>query len=146
MNNKEISYAYMAGFVDANGSISIVSLAKTKQYIIKISVCNRDKTVIDLFKKEFSGEKVRKRIPKNVNWRPIYVWSRTSLKAKEIIEKLLPYLRIKKKQAKLTIKAQKIKSSGLPNDTRWKLEKFAKRQEKLRVLKEECNLLNKRGT
>lgn len=143
--NEELLYAYMAGFVDADGSISISTVAKRKRYIPKITVCNCDQRVVELFSNKFGG-KVRKRTWKNKNWRPNYEWTLTCKKASSVIEKLFPYLQIKKRQAKLVLKAVEIKSQSSSALARWHPDKWAELQTQLALLKTECKSLNKRGT
>lgn len=137
--------AYMAGFVDADGSISISTVAKHKRYIPKVTVCNCDKRVVQLFASEFGG-KVRKRVWKNKNWRPNYEWSLTCKKAAAVIEQLLPYLLIKKKQGQIALQATKLKAKSSGVLKRWRPEEWFAIQEELQKLKEQCLKLNKRGT
>jgi hypothetical protein len=134
----------MAGFVDADGSISIVTVAKNKRYIPKLTVCNCKKEVVYLFADHFGG-KIRKRVWKNKNWRPNFEWTLTSKKASHVIKKLLPYLLIKKKQAELVLQAVEIKSKSSSALARWHPDKWQALQEQLRILKVECKELNKRG-
>ena len=145
MKNDQLFYAYLAGFVDADGLIGIVSLAKEKRYVIQVSACNCNETPIQMLKEKFGG-KIRKRIWKNKKWKPNYEWKLTSLKAKAVIQELLPYLKIKHEQAKLALEAQELKSEFSCAYWRWNPEVKKKRDSKLLQLKQKCNKLNKRGT
>jgi len=141
--DKKLLYAHMAGFVDADGSISVISVASTRSYVPKITVCNCKKEIVDLFSAEFGG-KVRKRTWKNKNWRPNYEWSQTCKKATAIIDKLKPYLVLKKEQAEIACAVQEFKSERSVHP-RWHKDLFAQKQEKLRILKNQVQALNKRG-
>lgn len=142
---KDILYAYMAGFVDADGSIGISAVSKAKQYVSKITVTNCNKKVVELFKDEFGG-KVRCRTWKNKNWKPGYEWSYTAVKAQNIITLLLPYLRIKKKQALLVLRLGKLKARYNGAVRRWDRDIDKKCDRVYCKLKNRCQLLNKRGT
>ena len=135
----------MAGFVDADGYISISTVAKKKRFIPKVTVCNCKKDVVDLFSNEFGG-KTRMRVWKNKNWRPNYEWSLTCRKAAHVIKLLMPYLRIKKQQGALALKAAELKSKSSGGLSRWQPEAWQAIQDELEILKTECKKLNKRGT
>lgn len=51
--DKNLLYAYMAGFVDGDGYISIVSVSKAKNCISKIAVTNCNYEIIEKFSNEF---------------------------------------------------------------------------------------------
>ena len=141
----DLLLSYMAGFVDADGSISIVTVAKKKRYIPKVAATNCNYEIIELFKNNFGG-KIRKRVRKNKNWRDCYEWSLTCRKAGKVIEQLFPYLIIKKEQAALALQAIEIKSKSNAGLFRWRHEEWKKIQTELQILKEKCKNLNKRGT
>lgn len=92
--------------------------------------------------------KVRKRIwnkEGKENWRDVYEWSLTSQKAVKVIEKLYPFLFLKRKQAELAMQVGKLLSSRNAGMKRWNLDLFERIQCEINSLKEECLLLNKRG-
>ena len=144
ITEKELLYAYMAGFVDADGYISIVTLAWNKQQIAKIAVCNTNFAVIDLFVKEFGG-KVRTREQKVANWRRVYEWQLTSNKGVAVMKLLLPYLKLKTEQANLAIELQKLRQDKRIT-SRWHPELWKERVAKFQALKDRCIALNTRGT
>ena len=141
----DTKYAYMAGFVDADGSISISTVSSTKQYVPKLTVCNCNKTVVEMFEREFGG-KVRERVwQKHVNWRPNFEWTLTARKGRNAVLKLLPYLRIKRDQALLVVKLQGLKDTFNGAMRRWDRELDAKCDLVYRKIKDRCKALNKRG-
>lgn len=141
---EKIVLAYMAGFVDADGSIGIVSVAATKQYVAQLVVCNCDVKPILLFEQYFGG-KCRMRKWKNDNWRPNYEWKITAKKAELAIKQLLPYLQIKDEQARHVIKLQELKSRYNAAYLRWNPEIKKQHLSELKQIKDLCGALNKRG-
>jgi len=146
MKDKKLLYAYMAGFVDADGSISIISMSQKKRFTVRITVSNCNYDIISLFTTEFGG-KVREKKGRKKNWKVCYEWSLTSNKALAVIQTLYPFLRIKQGQADLTIELQqlrlKMKSEGIHH--RWHKEKWDAGQTIMQQLKDKCMSLNKRG-
>lgn len=146
LDEKQLLYAYMAGFLDADGSISIVSLSQNKRYTVKVSITNCNQDVISLFSKEFGG-KIRAKSGKKKNWNTCYEWSMTSNKALAIINTLYPFIKIKRGQADLAIELQalraKMRKEGVHH--RWHKDKWDLGQKKMLKIKEACMKLNKRG-
>ena len=143
MNENEF-FAYLAGFIDADGSIGIVTVAKSKTYVVQVCASNCNRTPIDMLQQRFGG-KVRTRDWKNKKWKINYEWKLTSQKAMSVIEKLLPYLIIKKEQAQIAITAQLLKQKYSRSFLRWHQDVKAARDEELEVLKLRCKQLNHRG-
>lgn len=141
---KNVLYAYMAGFVDADGSISIGSVGKQRQCVSKLVVTNCNEKVVQLFQKEFGGQ-VRCRVWENKKWKPNYEWRLTAVKAQSVIKLLLPYLRIKKKQALLTLRLGKLKAKYNGATRRWNPELSEKCNRVYSKIKDRCQLLNRRG-
>lgn len=141
--SKDILYSYMAGFVDADGSISIASVSKKKRFTAKLNVSNCKEEIIKLFKDEFGG-KIRVRNWENKRWRPCFWWDITHKRATAALKELLPYLKIKKKQAELAIKMDFLHDE-MKKHGRWHPEVKTHIEDEMIKLKEECVLLNKRG-
>lgn len=147
---KKVELAYLAGIVDGEGSISVKSESKKRPYVVYLSVTNTNYDMIKIFEGHFGG-KVRKRNWSNnqknakKNWKPCYEWCISKLQAVRAVEKLLPYIRIKNKQAILLLRLAKLRSkyNGV----------FLRHHPdiKLRILgiferiKQKCKTLNKRG-
>jgi hypothetical protein len=141
----ELDLAYLAGFIDGEGSIGIVVVAKHKKYVTQIAACNCNPTPIMLLKELFGG-KIRLRNWKNKKWKPNYEWKLTAKKAAVVIKAILPYLKIKNKQAEIVLRSQQLKGKYTAGMMRWHPELKVARDAELQLLKEECNKLNKRGT
>jgi len=154
----ELIYAYLAGFIDADGSVTIViSRYKEKktgklriQYRIKLSAHNCKIGPIAILQQYFGGGKLRyKKTGKaklHDNWRPCYEWIICNTLAAEALKKMLPYLTVKKRQAILALRMDKIKKRyGRKIVRRWNPEFGIRCDRVYEKLKQECNRLNKRG-
>jgi len=145
---EELFYSYMAGFVDADGSISVKSMGKTRPYVPYLAVCNCNFEVIKLFAEHFGNGKTRRREwrTKNErqNWRPCYEFCLTARSAAQAIRVLYPYLRIKKRQGQLAIRLSNLRMKY--QHTRWKPETRIKCNQVYQKIKDKCKALNKRGT
>ena len=100
----KLTAAYLAGLIDGEGSLEIRkeirnSFNDKKDYYrprIRIALTNQD--LINWLKKSFGGW-ICERRPKNEKWADSYGWVMMGSTIKPILEKVYPYLRIKKKQA-----------------------------------------------
>ena len=159
MTDKELTYAYLAGFIDADGSISIIKtkysrktkngLKESTQYRIKLSAHNCKIEPLQMLQKEFGAGKLRhKKTGKTKlhdNWRPCYEWVVCNTQAAIAIKALLPYLTIKKEQANLCIELDDFRQTYSAVQRRWDPDFSKLCDEKFEGLKKKCNLLNKRG-
>lgn len=118
-------YRYLAGIIDGEGCINI-SNSKNEIFHLRIMVKNTSKDLIFWLKEKFDGgiyfDKRR-----NEKWRDTWVWYIDSGKTANILKKVLPYLIIKKQQAKLAIKFQntkKYKGTSIPEKIKEQRKKF----------------------
>jgi len=106
---------YIAGFFDGEGSISI-SWQKTPNTFRKrvcrstVSIGNTDYPVLKYVQSCLGGT-IHFIPQRNKRWHASWVWKASTKEAATIIEKLLPYLRVKAKQAKLLIEYQQYKDA-----------------------------------
>ena len=113
----EPNKAYIAGIIDGEGSISIVSNnTKGKKGLypstyIKISVGSSSKDLIDFLVKLLGGCSYKEKNKQNRKrfWR----WSLSSNQAANFIQIIVPYLIIKKHQANLAIEFYKVHKYAL---------------------------------
>lgn len=97
----ETDKAYLAGIIDGEGTIT-VSKGKYDNRVMAVAVVMCDKEAVDMLYAEFGGclFYVEKSNPKwNNSWR----WAVKSQKAKVFLESVLPYLRVKRRQAEAAI-------------------------------------------
>lgn len=120
--------AYIAGFIDGEGSFSICKTKSTPRkmadgskkiyvvYKLVVDVTNTNRTVLDLIHNMFGGGvypgNQKKRNPRYL---PRFAWRCNNTEERErFIEAILPYLRMKRKQAKLALKFSRMyKQEGL---------------------------------
>lgn len=134
-------YEYLAGFIDGDGSISIVSEKQvTPYYCPKVAVYNTDFRIVENLRKEFGGNIIIKS-PKKSGHKIPYEWRLKGKSAFELLEKCHNFLVIKKSQANLCLALYDIRRhfSRKRCDRKILLSQFEK-------LKTECAKLNVRGT
>lgn len=113
MMGKDLSY--IAGFFDGEGSISL-SWQKRSNTLRKrvcrsqISIGNTDYPVLKYIQSCLGGT-IHPIRQKNDCWEASWAWKASTKEAATIIERLLPYLRVKAAQAKLLIEYQQHKES-----------------------------------
>ena len=111
--------AYLAGAMDSDGSICIVrKKPKNKSriwpyYMPSVRIGQIHDGICRLMKSRFGGSihiriEKKKRFPSGrfLNPKPMFIWGAQCGKAEEVAIALLPFLRIKKKQARLVMKAR----------------------------------------
>lgn len=104
----KLTAAYLAGIIDGEGSIGFRKV-KVKKCIggislqprLRISMC--DKELIYWLKNSFGGGLHTRRRLEN-SFKDSYCWSVYGNKMREIIKKIYPYLRTKKKHAEIVMK------------------------------------------
>lgn len=160
----KLTAAYLAGFVDGEGYISLKREVhdyrgeKVIYFTAVLKVANTNKEIIEWCKASFGGW-IYTRIWKNgENRKTGYIWQLTGKNLEPFLVMIYPYLRIKKEQAKLVLKKIKNQKLGdLPykdisriNDHR--LEKMDRNSEyRTKIRKENEDIywklrtLNKRG-
>jgi len=115
----DIEKAYLAGIVDGEGCIvinrtrtnKIDGYIKPYKYALHIKMRTCDKILAPLCKKLFKVGSLHECKAYKKNHNKSYEWHTASNNALLILELLLPYLKVKKPQAKLAIKYQKRKGN-----------------------------------
>jgi hypothetical protein len=101
--------SYLAGVTDSEGSIGIVKHKRkerlTPAYEPRLQVGNTSKEMLDLFVKTFGGKLTpEKRLTRG--GKDFYIWTVYGVPMVKAIEAMLPYLIVKREQAKLVIALQ----------------------------------------
>ena len=116
--------AYTAGIMDGEGSICIAKSApsvkngtKSPSHWLQVGIINTNRELIEWLEKTFGGHiSDNSHSPSRKRQRPCWAWRVTSIQAKIFLQSIYPYLKIKKKQAKLAIEFQekrnKISNNG----------------------------------
>ena len=99
---EETEKAYIAGFIDADGSISILKDRNCYKPIVTISNC--DKAVLEYIKGLVDSGSISTKKPRKINHRVSYSLAIVYNKALELLNICLPYLRTKLPQAQAVLK------------------------------------------
>ena len=101
--------AYAAGFFDGEGWIRIKRDRRrdmvSPRFFIVVGAANTKREPIDFLREKFGGS-IRVRISKDKCWADRYDWQVTDELAVRFLRVVLPYLKIKRPQAKLAIQFQ----------------------------------------
>lgn len=112
----KLDLKYVAGLVDGEGSIFIHKQIDRRLrhylYYLRLAVSNTYRPILYLLKDQFGGSIKEIIFPKDKNYKTAYIWALASRSAFEFIKLIQPYLIIKKEQAKLATKFQKIKTKN----------------------------------
>ena len=123
MRVKQTTISYLAGLVDGEGYVGIKKdltsvrnkHSKSPLYHERIQIRMSDENAIKLFKETFGGnyyfEKEKANNP--LTKKRMYCYQISDLSAAKTLKLLLPYLRIKKKQAQICLKLYKNKRTKL---------------------------------
>ena len=103
--------AWMAGFIDGDGYITISGQVRknrpTRSYRVYVGVSNTKREALELFVQYYGGaiyhvHESRKGIDEK-NWADAYNWYCPISSSKRLLEDVLPYLKIKTRQAALCL-------------------------------------------
>lgn len=128
----KLTLAYLAGVIDSDGYFSIRKStyhvrvrgdAVNAVYSERIGL-KQVTTVVPLLLKETFGGYYRQEGPGTKNSRPMYCWQTTDLNAARAAAVLLPYLRIKRRQAKLLLELRESKQPGYGKLAYWFAREF----------------------
>jgi len=109
MNREDIDMAYAAGIMDGDGSFSIIKLKSKSNPLFYpfLQFVNRSKEVIDFAHKNFGGNifASKRHVCKDGTLgNQIYRWRlRSSSNVKPVLEKIIPFLKIKKTRAQFLL-------------------------------------------
>ena len=126
----ETELAYLAGCVDSDGCIGVkkstyqirvTKEAKNPTYIERVSLKQVTDIVPNMLKSTFGGM-VRWCKPNSPNSRPMWLWQATNRQAVRCCEVLLPYLRIKRRQAECCLEIRETKDGKYRQHSYWFLK------------------------
>ena len=109
LKDKEF-YIYLAGFVDGEGCIGLRKDSSTKNvYRGKLHITNTNLMVLTYIKDKigFGSLYINRKKGSYGNNKTTYVWEVCNRQCLKVLEKIKPYLLVKKEQAGLIIKFQK---------------------------------------
>ena len=107
MDKELTSISYLAGLVDADGCIQIMRRKNQgkSHFSVRLSVSQVSEQIPIWIMRNFGGRLDRFVVSKERR-QPIYRWQCESLKAKEVLTLIEPYLILKKERALLALKFQ----------------------------------------
>lgn len=105
----KIDLAYIAGFFDGEGCISIKRCLckerKVARYQLEVTVGSTDEWACRRLLLMFGGN-IRQTKQQNKNWKPFWVWRASSKTAGDFLKAIMPYLHLKQDRAILALKFQ----------------------------------------
>lgn len=146
----EKELAYFAGLSDAEGCFRIQHWkdkrkGRNDNFVISFEIGNRKYSIIHWLLSRFGGS-VHYRKPTKKTFSPFAIWSLRSAQLEKILEKMYPYLIVKKERCKKIIEFNKIKISHHLNrrSPEFKIysDKIASQRQ---LLLEEFKVLNAKG-
>jgi hypothetical protein len=112
--DRQLSIAYCAGLLDADGSFAIHYKRPHTQrpngspyFIGKIQIKQVERGGIDLLRETFGGPELKIVPPSCSGGKPLYYWTIMASKAADACIAMIPYLRIKRRQAELLVELNK---------------------------------------
>jgi hypothetical protein len=135
--------AWMAGFFDGEGCITIRSTKKQPTPSSLLTVCNTKKESLKVFQFYFGGKILYRDLlnRRKQNKKPEYRWNCPKREDVEFIKTILPFLVIKRTQANLFLEFQKTRIRGSGNGNRLSKEELQIRKKIYGRMK----ILNKKG-
>jgi len=134
-----ISLKYIAGFIDAEGSIGIWKRkrngGRTIDWTPYISVVNTDKDIMMKIS-EILGGIIREKKHNRLGNKTIYSIAWTHKKARVVASKLYPYLEIKKGRAKIVMDFPACSGTFAPKNLKNKKAKQERLYNKMRIFME----------
>jgi hypothetical protein len=111
-----MNYSYLAGIIDGEGYLGITKQSRKDRPSISyreiLQVANTYKDLVDFLKNEIGGSVYIIKRPQDKDyWKVQYVWHCSQSEIEFILKKTMPYLIVKKGQAKLLLEFIKYKKS-----------------------------------
>lgn len=103
----DLKLPYIAGLIDADGSISIIFLRKQRRYYPGVGFgCYGSEEILEELKRRYGGSFGNRIKKRKLGWNkePMPRWSISDNKAILFLKEILPFLILKKEQAVLAIK------------------------------------------
>ena len=139
----ETEKAYLAGLIDADGSVGIYrtksdSKAYKFKYGVRVLIVNCDFEIISWIKEKTGiGCAHKTGIRYKINWRQCHRWQVTTNQARMFLMEIMPYLRIKKQRAELSV--------SIPHQGHLGKQRSKKDYDRQEYLFYKLKELNKRG-
>lgn len=139
----KLTASYLAGLLDGEGCLDIRK-RQDKYYVARVRITMVDEEMILWLKNSFGGN-IHHREFKNSNCRDAYTWTVEGRQVVPILEKVKPYLRLKKQQAEILLEREKLKQRLINHGTTKGLEYPGLVLKQLDSLCQQLKVLNRRG-
>lgn len=142
--------AYLAGFFDGEGNISISPPRGSIMYLLTIAAHQSDPLPLMLFKDRFGGKVGGPWARKQGNGKPLWRWTCEADKAAKALTAMLPWLTVKRERALLALEFRELFKGDnvLPRGTNH-VSRFPEKRTRILGARDECyqrmRVLNKRG-
>lgn len=119
---KKQDCAYAAGFLDADGCVSVNKgwnryIKGRHFYFMSVRIANTSKTTMDWFSENFEGTVTICQVSGPKRKRTLWYWRIEAKKAVAFLKCVYPYLKVKKEQARLALEFQKTMSKNTKHPT-----------------------------
>lgn len=146
----EANLAYFAGLIDAEGCFRICQfqskrVGRSRSYISVLEIGNTKFNIFPWLIERFGGT-ITYRKPTSRNHNPIIIWSLKSKALHQILDKIYPFLKVKKERCK---KLMDLRDTTMSNGGNRKSEAFKLRQKEIQLIREgiveDIHKLNAKG-
>jgi len=101
---------WTAGIIDGEGSIGIAKMKRDTvryTYQARLTVSNSNLRALEKLQELWGGAiKPMRGNSRQKTWRPTFQWTLSGINMKKLLQRIIPYLKIKSEQAKLAIHTQ----------------------------------------
>ena len=118
----EAEVAWLAGFFDGEGSVSIVKNRKRNTAFINARIGNTCLPALERVKLISGCGAIAEQRHKNPKWRRVWYWTAACQQAAHFLTLVLPYLAIKREQAEIALQFQATVEKGGRSYTQEKSE------------------------
>jgi len=111
----KLNASYLAGFIDGEGYIAL-KVHKNKSngnlyYTPILKIAQTDESIICWLKESFGGWYYKREYKEDSHSKDSYYWTLTGTNLKPFLQKVCPYLKLKKKQCELVLKKIKMQET-----------------------------------
>ena len=152
---QEVDKAYIAGFIDADGCIVVDRQKRTNKhhrqhyyYVPRLCIANRHFGVLKYINNMFgnTGSLTKRNLHKdNPNWSDAWQLRFSSKASYKYLKELLPYLRMKRKQAELIIEMGELKSGTQKIDVKKRTADYELKSDRYNEIYHAVRSMNRTG-
>ena len=133
----KLTASYLAGFIDGEGYLGLHPAIRGKNgrtsYSAELKIASTDQFIIVWMQKSFGGIIYEKK-PNNPKHKDSLNWTLQGKNLKPFLQKIHPYLRLKKKQCELLLRKIKLQESVMRNIPNPNISRINKQRENKRLI------------